>query len=337
MLRLHRKLWAALAWGGFSTWAGWTGLARAEEDGVVRISSRPPVVAQGRVQPANCNAYGAQNYGYSSGYGGYGGSCQTGSCQSGSCQHCGGGGCGHCGQHTHHLGNLLGYLDPNGPCMHSPDYGWQEPAKVRMWNRSVAYRKQFPDAWTGQQGATGSGPRPMQVGMPTDTTQLGYYYQQVPTWRPNPAMLPPVPQPGQYHRYPQGNGNCGQSGHQGGQLFGSSIEMAPTYGASPVYGGMEGSVDQGNVIYSTPQENTVRPSEPIHSAPSPVMESSPAPSFITPAPMLGNPTPLQVVPPQPTPVPFPEAPAAPPPEGKTARRPARDEMAHVPQIRPARR
>lgn len=37
--------------------------------------------------------------------------------------------------------------------------------------------------------------------MPTDTTQLGYYYQKVPTWAPVPGRIPPAPQPGEWHYY----------------------------------------------------------------------------------------------------------------------------------------
>ncbi len=37
--------------------------------------------------------------------------------------------------------------------------------------------------------------------MPTDTTQLGYYYQKVPTWVPVPGMIPPPPQPEEWHHY----------------------------------------------------------------------------------------------------------------------------------------
>ena len=35
--------------------------------------------------------------------------------------------------------------------------------------------------------------------MPTDTTQLGYYYQHAPTWHAYPGMIPPVPRPVDWH------------------------------------------------------------------------------------------------------------------------------------------
>src|SRR5690606_14167039 len=34
--------------------------------------------------------------------------------------------------------------------------------------------------------------------MPTDTTQLGYYYQRAPQWMPTPGMIPPPPWPSNY-------------------------------------------------------------------------------------------------------------------------------------------
>src|SRR5690606_31408820 len=45
-----------------------------------------------------------------------------------------------------------------------------------------------------------------QVHMPTDTTQLGFYYQRVPTWAPVPGMIPPPPNPADYHYYATGWG-----------------------------------------------------------------------------------------------------------------------------------
>ena len=37
------------------------------------------------------------------------------------------------------------------------------------------------------------------VYMPTDTTQLGYYYQHAPTWHAYSGMIPPVPRPSDWH------------------------------------------------------------------------------------------------------------------------------------------
>jgi hypothetical protein len=36
--------------------------------------------------------------------------------------------------------------------------------------------------------------------MPTDTTQLGFYYQQVPYWQPVAGMVPAAPNPNDWHQ-----------------------------------------------------------------------------------------------------------------------------------------
>ena len=52
--------------------------------------------------------------------------------------------------------------------------------------------------WYGA-GADYSGSYAPMVYQPTDTTQLGYYYQHVPFWQPMPNRLPPRPIPAQWH------------------------------------------------------------------------------------------------------------------------------------------
>jgi len=66
----------------------------------------------------------------------------------------------------------------------------------------VAYNKFFPDAWTCQPPAPAvpGMPRAPWVYMPTDTTQLGFYYQQVPDWRPVAGMVPAAPNPSEWHQ-----------------------------------------------------------------------------------------------------------------------------------------
>ena len=80
-----------------------------------------------------------------------------------------------------------------------PDYGWNAPVKVPVVRRGVTYYRYHPDQWYG----TGTPPAGMyrsypQVYSPTDTTQLGYTYQQVPYWQPA-NRLPPPPVPSQWH------------------------------------------------------------------------------------------------------------------------------------------
>lgn len=87
-------------------------------------------------------------------------------------------------------------VDPNYYTV-APDYGWSEPGKWPIVRRSPVYNKYTPDVWYG----TGRGGQPQGaqaypvIATPTDTSQLGYYYQTVPQWQPNPGMIPPPPNP----------------------------------------------------------------------------------------------------------------------------------------------
>ena len=78
-----------------------------------------------------------------------------------------------------------------------PYYGWAQPGRMQIDRAGVFYHKYFPDAWTGAP-AVAQQPRP-HVYMPTDTTQLGFYYQQVPYWQSYNGMVPPVPRPSDWH------------------------------------------------------------------------------------------------------------------------------------------
>jgi hypothetical protein len=53
------------------------------------------------------------------------------------------------------------------------------------------------------------------VYQPTDTTQLGFYYQHVPFWMPDPSRLPPRPIPAQWNI----TAPAGQGYNYGGSLW----------------------------------------------------------------------------------------------------------------------
>ena len=76
----------------------------------------------------------------------------------------------------------------------SPDYGWTRVVKRPIERKNVTYQQFWPSQWYGQRAAQ----YPV-VASPSDTTQLGYYYQHVPQWQPNPAMLPQPPVPIRWH------------------------------------------------------------------------------------------------------------------------------------------
>lgn len=116
---------------------------------------------------------GYQCYGAGSGYGcpGYGGYC------------------GLCGIFHDHY------------CTHSPDHGYSVPAKYPIIRLGVQYNRFWPTAWYGTPGVNAFAGAPLfpMVYQPTDTTQLGFYYQHVPYWQPVPNPLPPRPIPAQWH------------------------------------------------------------------------------------------------------------------------------------------
>lgn len=89
-------------------------------------------------------------------------------------------------------------LDPDYYTV-SPDYGWSPPAKVPVRRSNVTYTNWGPNEWGNYAGA--SNKRAPIIATPTDTTQLGYYYQHVPTWQPK-NILPVPPHPRHWHTRP---------------------------------------------------------------------------------------------------------------------------------------
>ena len=164
--------------------------------------------------------------------------CPSGDCQgsygyaSGGCPHCHGRGCHGC---------LGGGMFREHMCHHSPDHGYSPPAKYPLHRRGVEYTNYYPQHWYG----TGPG-LPSQAPMvyaPTDTTQLGFYYQHVPFWQPQPNRLPERPIPAQWHILAPtvsasgfcrgghfGRGNCQNGYCQGdyGTVYGTPVNSSPT-------------------------------------------------------------------------------------------------------------
>ncbi len=79
-----------------------------------------------------------------------------------------------------------------------PTTGWVPPGRYIVHRHWVPYYKFFPNSWTGTPTPAPQLRLPM-VYMPTDTTQLGYYYQHVPHWHAYNGMVPPVPRPMDWH------------------------------------------------------------------------------------------------------------------------------------------
>ena len=89
----------------------------------------------------------------------------------------------------------LGHYDAYLP----PDYGWQAPVGYPVQRVPVGYQRYYPSQWYGLPGSQKARVAPVAF-MPTDTSQLGYYHQQVPTWQPlPPGSLPAPPDPRLLH------------------------------------------------------------------------------------------------------------------------------------------
>jgi len=116
------------------------------------------------------------------------------------------------------------------------------PVKRPIYRTGVAYQKMWPNHWSGTGAAPVSNYQYPTVYMPTDTTQLGYYYQHVPYWQPRQGMVPPPPVPSQWHT------TIAQSMYDGhapaGKIFGTAPTAMPVspnptstqqgYGPTPV-------------------------------------------------------------------------------------------------------
>lgn len=136
---------------------------------------------------------------------------------------------GHCGP----VGRAARWGVPGARCLKyccdtkaAPDSGWAPPARypVNRMNTGFAAYSNY--------GGGGFTAAPM-VYQPTDTTQLGYSYAHVPTWRRNPAMIPPVPSPSAFHaRACPGGGYCG-SCLGGGCMHGHIISQPVSGGYCP--------------------------------------------------------------------------------------------------------
>ena len=116
------------------------------------------------------------------------GICESGICDNGSCQtgRCGTTPCGISACGTGVCGTSW-----CGACL-------RLPVSSPILRHPVQYTKYWPDQWYGTPGARPVSNYPM-VYRPTDTTQLGYRYHNVPLWQPNPAMLPQPPNPACMH------------------------------------------------------------------------------------------------------------------------------------------
>jgi len=192
------KSWTNACWASLIA-ASFVGFARADDAAIVHITDRPapvPDPGPGGPAPAPGTTVAGPNAGTVTGA---------------SCD-----------------GGAGGYA--SGGCWYNPSRGFQPYASAPVYREAVVYYRYWPDKWYGESGFN---LRPMfpQVYMPTDTTQLGFYYARVPQWMPNPNMYPPRPNPADWHRHVIYAG--GAEGGSCGVTSGVSVAPGPD-GGTPV-------------------------------------------------------------------------------------------------------
>jgi hypothetical protein len=81
---------------------------------------------------------------------------------------------------------------------------WMSPTNPTLSRSPLVYSRMYPSKFYGEHGRGTSGPvrRYPIIAVPSDTTQLGYYYRHVPTWQHRADMLPPIPLPSRWHSRP---------------------------------------------------------------------------------------------------------------------------------------
>lgn len=172
----------------------------------------------------NCYNGGSGSYGNGGGWNrGWGGNCQHGNCWGGTWRNGGSGGCSTC--------NGVGIF--GCPCHSGTTNGYafvRPPAGYPLNRVSNAYNHYYSARLAGAPVAQNGLQYPM-VYQPTDTAQLGFYYQAVPRWYYRPEMLPPPPSP----YWPMGmNGGYGGGYASAGGTNWDGTTNAPTTAPSPV-------------------------------------------------------------------------------------------------------
>ncbi len=160
-------------------------------------------------------------------------------------------------------------------------YGFTPPSRNPVERIPVQYLRYYPAVWYGLPGSTLPVVAP-QVHMPTDTTQLGFYYQRVPTWAPVPGMIPGPPDPAYYNHYAYGIGGGMAAGtfvSSDGTTISSNDPNVQIISSRPL-----GSSHTGETHSSTGTTPTDPGSLPIPPAPSGNNGSSSLPLQPPPAP-----------------------------------------------------
>jgi hypothetical protein len=260
--------------GSFATSLAYDGIdagTGSSTAGVIRISNQAPG-ANGKEINAQPVGFGRHHHGYTASGNCPSDNCPTGHCQGGRCQGC-----------------LFG----EKYCKNSPDAGYSVPAKYPVLRRGVQYTQYYPNTPYGTSGHSPFGGSFPVVYQPTDTTQLGYTYQHVPFWMPNPSKLPERPDPQAWHikaPYVQasqlhGGGSYGYNAYHGG-LFGHHHHGHHGHHAT----GDCPYCQQGSTTYETAPSAAPVGSPAISPSPAtaPLPSTAPPPPETPPTPRLLN-------------------------------------------------
>ena len=174
--------------------------------------------------------------------------CESGMMNGGMCQHCQG----------------------HGRGRRSPGAGWCAPTKVTMQRERVQYWKWYPNYWSGYGPGPATPYYPM-VYTPTDTAQLGFYYQHVPHWTAQPWRTPGPAHPAAWH-----NRYCGRSRND-------AVMYQSGYSYGDPHGGYYNGYEQ--VIDAQPMPAPTK-ATPVPAKEQPQTLFLPEPSFVPSRPVI---------------------------------------------------
>ncbi|MFN7682401.1 MAG: hypothetical protein ACK5TG_16185 [Planctomyces sp.] len=106
--------------------------------------------------------------------------------------------CQHCQNGQQHSGQCNNPSCPLSRFQIYPDGGYNPPVNMPVNYNWAQYQQILPAQPYGTAGGGFTAQYP-SVANPSDTAQSGYYLHKVPSWQPQPGMIPPTPNPALFH------------------------------------------------------------------------------------------------------------------------------------------
>jgi hypothetical protein len=106
--------------------------------------------------------------------------------------------CQHCQNGQQHAGQCNNPSCPLSRFQIYPDGGYNPPVNMPVNHNWAQYQQILPAHPYGTAGGGFTAQYPI-VANPSDTAQSGYYLHKVPSWQPQPGMIPPTPNPALFH------------------------------------------------------------------------------------------------------------------------------------------